>query len=90
MCNPLNQSPDPAVEESLCAAKNGSESALGQLYEDSRGYLLIANRQIDPAFRAKVAASGLVQQAFWSHTAVLPRFIGQPAANCGAGCDRFC
>jgi RNA polymerase sigma-70 factor (ECF subfamily) len=49
----------------LAAARAGSRDALGQILETYRGYLLLlAQREIDPALRAKGGASDLVQETF--------------------------
>jgi RNA polymerase sigma-70 factor (ECF subfamily) len=49
----------------LPAARAGSVEALGQALESCRDYLLlVANRELDPALRAKGGASDLVQETF--------------------------
>jgi RNA polymerase sigma-70 factor (ECF subfamily) len=49
----------------LPEARAGSSEALGQVLETCRGYLLvIAEQELEPAFRAKGGASDLVQQTF--------------------------
>jgi len=53
------------VELWLHAARNGSNSGLGELFEACRGYmLLVANRAIDSDLRQKTGASDLVQETF--------------------------
>jgi RNA polymerase sigma-70 factor (ECF subfamily) len=59
--------PNPAQDPltSLAAARNGSNSALGELLETYRNYLLlIAEQELDPRLRAKGGASDLVQETF--------------------------
>jgi RNA polymerase sigma-70 factor (ECF subfamily) len=49
----------------LAAARAGSREAMGDALELCRQYLLaVANRQLNPALRAKGGASDLVQQTF--------------------------
>lgn len=49
----------------LAAARDGSESKLGELLEQTRQYLLlVANRSLDRELRQKQAASDLVQETF--------------------------
>lgn len=49
----------------LAAARDGSESKLGELLERTRQYLLlVANRSLDRELRQKQAASDLVQETF--------------------------
>jgi RNA polymerase sigma-70 factor (ECF subfamily) len=49
----------------LEAARGGSAEALGSAFEACRAYLLlIANRELDPALKAKGGASDLVQETF--------------------------
>jgi RNA polymerase sigma-70 factor, ECF subfamily len=53
------------VGQRLEAARAGSREALGEALEACRAYLLVvAEREIDPALRAKGGASDLVQQTF--------------------------
>lgn len=49
----------------LVAARAGSSEAMGQAFEEYRGYLLsIAQKELDPALQAKGGASDLVQETF--------------------------
>jgi RNA polymerase sigma-70 factor (ECF subfamily) len=66
---PLGQqaetSPSHEVERSICAARNGSPSALGRILDTFRAYLqLVAERELTPGLRGKLGASDLVQQTF--------------------------
>jgi RNA polymerase sigma-70 factor (ECF subfamily) len=63
--------------EWLRGAKAGSGEALGQVLETCRRYLLlIAERELDPALRAKGGASDLVQQTFMEAHRDFARFQG--------------
>ncbi len=56
---------DERSEPLIRAAQDGSSSALGQLLEGTRNYLLMAaNRALDADLRAKGGASDLVQETF--------------------------
>jgi RNA polymerase sigma-70 factor (ECF subfamily) len=53
------------AERLLSAAQAGSSTALGEILETCRGYLLaIAQQELEPALQAKGGASDLVQQTF--------------------------
>jgi RNA polymerase sigma-70 factor (ECF subfamily) len=53
------------VRDQLQAARAGSNEALGQALESCRQYLLlVAEKEFDPALRAKGGASDLVQETF--------------------------
>lgn len=53
------------LTQSLAEARAGSADALGRLLHSCRGYLLmVANRELDPALRAKSNPSDLVQETF--------------------------
>ncbi len=55
----------PGLAPWLEAARRGSPDALGQALETCRTYLLlIANEDLDPGLRGKVAASDVVQDTF--------------------------
>ena len=61
----------------LAEARRGSRQALGQLFEQYRNYLLlIAQRDLDPAVRAKGGASDLVQETFLEAQRDFERFQG--------------
>lgn len=59
-------------------ARGGSREALGRLIDSCRAYLLlVANEELDPALRVKVAASDLVQETLLAAQAEFPQFRGQ-------------
>jgi RNA polymerase sigma-70 factor (ECF subfamily) len=61
----------------LCAAREGSREALGEVLEACRGYLLlIANHELDPALQPKGGASDLVQETFLEAQRDFSRFQG--------------
>ena len=52
------------VQELIQRAKRGEDGAIGTLVETVRTYLLmVANQELEPGLRPKVAASDLVQEA---------------------------
>lgn len=56
---------DSQFEQAMHEAREGSREALGDLLESCRAYLLlVANKEIDPTLRQKVAASDIVQNTF--------------------------
>jgi len=56
---------DTEVQRRLAEARQGSAEALAELLDAYRAYLLLlAQRELDPAIRAKGGASDLVQQTF--------------------------
>jgi RNA polymerase sigma-70 factor (ECF subfamily) len=60
----------------LSQARSGSAAALGRLLEQYRAYLLlVAERELDPALRAKGGASDLVQETFLEAQRDLPRLF---------------
>jgi RNA polymerase sigma-70 factor (ECF subfamily) len=64
----------------LAAARGGSADALGRALEACRAYLtLVAERELDPALRAKGGASDLVQQTFLEAQQDFDRFAGSSA-----------
>lgn len=64
----------------LARAHDGCGESAGRLLDTCRTYLLlVANREIDPALRAKVGASDLVQDTFVKATAQLEQFEGRTA-----------
>jgi RNA polymerase sigma-70 factor (ECF subfamily) len=66
----------------LPAARAGSAEALGQALEACRRYLLgIAERELDPALRAKEGASALVQETFVDAQRLFDRFQGRSEAE---------
>jgi RNA polymerase sigma-70 factor (ECF subfamily) len=63
-------------------ARAGSPEALGELMEACRGYLLlVAQRELDPALRAKGGASDLVQETFLDAQRGFHRFRGDSEAE---------
>jgi len=76
---------DPAAEDAfagvfpshLAAAREGSQLALGVLFESCRNYLLlIANRDLGRSIQAKIGASDLVQETFLQAQQIFDRFDG--------------
>lgn len=65
------------VARLLALARTGSRDALGEAMEACRAYLLtVAERELDPALRAKGGVSDLVQETFLEAQRDFPRFIG--------------
>jgi RNA polymerase sigma-70 factor (ECF subfamily) len=61
----------------LAAAREGSQAALGVLFESCRNYLLlIANRDLGRSIQAKIGASDLVQETFLQAQQIFDRFDG--------------
>jgi RNA polymerase sigma-70 factor, ECF subfamily len=59
------------------AARDGSRTALGELLEECRKYLLhVANRELGEGIQAKIAASDLVQETFVEAQRIFERFEG--------------
>lgn len=78
------------VQASLCAARDGSFTALGRLLDHYRGYLLhLANQELTGNLAAKVAASDLVQETFLHAARGFPRFDGQTEAELKAWLRRI-
>src|SRR5262245_21162782 len=68
------------VEQLLAAARAGSREALGEALALCRQYLLaVANRQVNPALRAKAGPSDIVQQTFLEAQRDFDRFHGSTA-----------
>src|SRR5258708_2866026 len=66
----------------LEAARSGSAEALGSAFEACRAYLLlIANRELDPALKAKGGASDLVQETFLEAKRDFAAFRGKSDAE---------
>src|SRR5262245_9855283 len=66
----------------LPAARAGCRAALGQALEACRRYLLhVAERELDPALRAKGGASDLVQQTFLEAQRDFAHFDGASEAE---------
>lgn len=67
--------PNPEVDDWLASARAGSPEALGRALEACRVYLtLVAEREMDPALRAKEGASDLVQETFMEAQRAFARF----------------
>jgi hypothetical protein len=65
-------------DELFSAARTGSKTALGQLLEECRYYLLlIANRELGEGVRAKLRASNLVPETFAEAQRIFDRFEGE-------------
>jgi RNA polymerase sigma-70 factor (ECF subfamily) len=69
-------------EELIVAARRGCQKSLGELAERYRRYLLhVANDSLNPALRAKVAPSDLVQEAMLVAHKSFPTFEGGSEAE---------
>lgn len=67
-----------SVRDWIAAGRDGSASAQGTLFERFRVYLLLAaKRELDPALRAKLGASDLVQETFLHAQQGFEQFRGQ-------------
>jgi RNA polymerase sigma-70 factor (ECF subfamily) len=74
--------PPADVSQWLPAARAGCSEALGQALEACRRYLLlVAERDLDPALRAKGGASDLVQQTFLEAQRDFAHFHGDSEAE---------
>jgi len=70
------------LNEIIRDARAGSNAAMGELLQACRAYLLgIAERELDPALRAKGGASDLVQETFLEAQRDFPRFDGSTEAE---------
>ena len=59
-------------------ARAGSSEAIGRLIDSCRAYLLlVANEELEPSLRVKVAASDLVQETILTAQVDFPRFRGR-------------
>ena len=77
-----NDSAAEKVERSIVAAHDGSYSALGQLLDHYRDYLLrVANDELQSDLAVKVAPSDLVQETFLQAARGFPTFKGQTEAE---------
>ena len=64
------------IGQLIAAARGGSASALGQLLEGCRKYLLlVANESLDSDLRPKGGASDLVQETFVQAQRIFERFV---------------
>lgn len=72
---------DPSQSQVLVAqARDGDRSALGRLLEKYREFLqAIAERELDPALRAKIGGSDVVQETFTEAHRDFPQFRGVSA-----------
>jgi RNA polymerase sigma-70 factor, ECF subfamily len=70
------------VEKSIVSARDGSFTALGQLLDHYRDYLLqVANDELRSDLAVKVAPSDLVQETFLQAARRFPKFRGQSEAE---------
>ncbi len=77
-------------EARFSAARGGSRTALGELLEQCRNYLLlIANREVGRGIQAKVAASDLVQETFVEAQRIFERFEGSSSRELRAWLGRI-
>lgn len=78
---PLRESVVSAIDSfdrSIADARDGSYSALGQLLDHYRGYLMrVASEELPAELAGKVAASDVVQDAFLGAARSFPRFQGK-------------
>jgi RNA polymerase sigma-70 factor, ECF subfamily len=66
-----------AAARKLSAARSGSRTAMGELFDNCRNYLLlVANASVGEGLRAKVAASDLVQETLLEAGQIFERFTG--------------
>jgi RNA polymerase sigma-70 factor (ECF subfamily) len=71
-----------SVARCIDEARRGSTSALGQLAQACRAYLLmIANEELRPEVAGKLGASDLVQETFLRAQQAIPDFRGQSEAE---------
>jgi RNA polymerase sigma-70 factor (ECF subfamily) len=70
---------DPALFAALLTeARAGSRSALGRLWMDCRGYLLmLANQKLAPDLQCKMSPSDVVQETFLEAQRDFPQFNGE-------------
>jgi len=72
-----SRSSNARLEARIRRARDGSNSALGDLFEACRRYmLLVANRAVDSDLRPKAGASDLVQETFIEARKAFSRFNG--------------
>jgi RNA polymerase sigma-70 factor, ECF subfamily len=65
------------VEKWILEAQKGNREALGRLLDVCRHYLLlVANQELTPTLRAKVAPSDIVQESLIEAVRHFPRFLG--------------
>jgi RNA polymerase sigma-70 factor (ECF subfamily) len=82
--------PQAQVDADIPLARAGSADALGRALEHFRDYLLaIANRQLDPALRAKGGASDIVQETFLEAQRDFAQFTGSTAVELKAWLARL-
>lgn len=79
---PTSTTPRIETAEQIAAARGGSQTALGELFEQCRNYLLlIANSAVGKGLRGRVAASDVVQETFLEAGQVFGRFQGDTEAH---------
>ena len=83
MRNPHHQNPRlPPIEHSIRVARDGSDSAIGQLLDHYRGYLMrVAADELTADLVAKMAPSDLVQETCLQATRDFPNFEGWSEAE---------
>lgn len=82
--------PSWSVEVSIVSARTGSCSAIGQILDHYRDYLLaIANDELSSELAPKIAPSDLVQETFWQATRDFPKFSGTTEAELRAWLRRM-
>src|SRR5690242_11512207 len=65
------------VERSIISARQGSFTALGQLLDHYRDYLLrVASDQLQSDLAPKLGASDIVQETFLDAARAFPNFVG--------------
>jgi RNA polymerase sigma-70 factor (ECF subfamily) len=71
------QRPDEFFQTNFAAARDGSKTALGRLFDLCRNYLLlVANRNVGESIQGKIGASDLVQETFLQAQQIFGRFEG--------------
>lgn len=71
-----------AIEAQLCLAKHGDSAALGKLIAGFRDYLVaIAQGELDPALRAKLGPSDVVQDTYLLAQRGIEHFAGSTEAE---------
>ena len=80
--NPNGGTPDWSVEQSIYSARGGSFSAVGQILDHYRGYLLaVANEELKSELVRKIAPSDLVQETSYEATRNFSKFAGGSEAE---------
>ncbi len=78
----VSVAPTASSDALIAAARGGNSKAVGRLAERYRRYLLhVANESLNPALRAKVGASDVVQETMLHFQQKFERFEGQTEAE---------